>query len=137
MSVAVPATPTSSIDRPGWRKFVGFNIITGLILAAVGYVIGWYIGKALTGGSYYDYIRENTQENDLALFLAYAFAVIGFIGGMGFLNYPLARMAGRPASLREKEPTPASGSTSTSRPTTRSSASSTSSASASGSSSAA
>ena len=103
MSVAVPATPTSSIDRPGWRKFVGFNIITGLILAAVGYVIGWYIGKALTGGSYYDYIRENTQENDLALFLAYAFAVIGFIGGMGFLNYPLARMAGRPASLREKE----------------------------------
>ncbi len=35
--------------------------------------------------------------------MAYTFGVIGFLAGLGFLNYPLARMRGLPPSLREKE----------------------------------
>ena len=29
--------------------------------------------------------------------------MVGFLAGLGFLNYPLSRMLGHPASLREKE----------------------------------
>ena len=31
------------------------------------------------------------------------FGVVGFLIGLGFANYPLSRLMGRPASLREKE----------------------------------
>ncbi|HUA11508.1 MAG TPA: cbb3-type cytochrome c oxidase subunit I [Solirubrobacteraceae bacterium] len=103
MSLAYPHQSSSSVERPGWRKLVGFNIFTGIIGAVIGYIIGWYIGKALTTTPYYEYIRVNTLEDDLALILAYSFGVIGFLVGMGFANYPVGRMLGRPASLREKE----------------------------------
>ena len=42
----------------------------------------------------------------MALFLAYVLGVIGFLGGLGFLNYPLARMTGRPASLGHEDEDP-------------------------------
>ena len=35
--------------------------------------------------------------------LAYLGGVIGFLIGLGFLNYPFARLRGYPPSLREKE----------------------------------
>ena len=35
--------------------------------------------------------------------LAYLFGVVGFLVGLGFANYPVSRLLGRPASLREKE----------------------------------
>ena len=31
------------------------------------------------------------------------FAIVGWIAGLGFLNYPLGRLTGRPATLRERE----------------------------------
>ena len=43
------------------------------------------------------------DENDIALLLAYFFGVVGFLVGLGFANYPVSRLLGRPASLREKE----------------------------------
>ena len=44
-----------------------------------------------------------TDENDVALLLGYLFGVIGFLIGLGFANYPVSRLLGRPPSLREKE----------------------------------
>ena len=43
-----------------------------------------------------DYFGD-TDQNDIALFLGYLFGVVGFLVGLGFLNYPLARMLGRPS----------------------------------------
>ena len=105
-----------------------------MLLGIGGWYLGWYVGHQITGPSI-DYFGD-TDQNDISVFLGYAFGVIGFLIGLGFLQYPLARLRGYPPSLREKE-TEGIGATSASAPTTRSSASSTCSASASSSSSAA
>jgi cytochrome c oxidase subunit I len=89
--------------RPVWRRLIGFNLLTAVVLGVGGYYLGWFIGHQITpGGHTYKYV-EKTNENDPALFLAYIFGVIGFLVGLGFANYPISRLLGRPASLREKE----------------------------------
>ena len=91
-----PASP-----RPLWRRLIGFNLLSAIILAAVGFYVGWFVGNEIYGPSFV--FQTATDENDVALFLAYAFSVVGFLVGLGFANYPVSRMLGRPASLREKE----------------------------------
>ncbi len=46
---------------------------------------------------------SDTHQNDIALFIAYLVGVIGFLVGLGFANYPVQRLLGKPPSLREKE----------------------------------
>jgi cytochrome c oxidase subunit 1 len=87
--------------RPLWRRLLGFNLLTAVILGVGGYYLGWWIGHLINGPSF-EY-ESATDENDVALLLGYVFGVIGFLVGMGFANYPLSRLLGRPASLREKE----------------------------------
>jgi cytochrome c oxidase subunit 1 len=87
--------------RPLWRRLVGFNLLTAVILGVAGYYIGWFIGHQIKGPSF-EFI-DDTDENDVALMLAYLGGVIGFLVGLGFANYPVSRMLGKPASLREKE----------------------------------
>jgi len=99
-TTAVAGTPQPT-TRPGWRKLIGFNLLTAIVLAVLGYYLGWLLGRQI-GGPSYKYVASN-GENDVALLLAYAGSVIGFLVGLGFANYPVGRMLGRPASLREKE----------------------------------
>jgi cytochrome c oxidase subunit 1 len=80
---------------------IGFNLLLAVALGVGGYYLGWLIGHEI-GGKTFKY-QAKTSENDVALLLAYFFGVIGFLIGLGFANYPLSRMLGRPASLREKE----------------------------------
>ena len=84
-----------------WRRLIGFNLLTATLLGIGGYYLGWWLGHQVTGPSL-DYFGD-TDQNDIALFMGYAFGVIGFLIGMGFLQYPLARLRGYPPSLREKE----------------------------------
>jgi cytochrome c oxidase subunit 1 len=84
-----------------WRRVFGFNLLTAVILGVGGYYLGWWIGHLINGPSF-EY-ETATDENDVALLLAYFFGVVGFLIGLGFANYPISRMLGRPASLREKE----------------------------------
>ena len=79
------------------RRLIGFNLLAAVVLAAVGYYLGWWLGHQINPKSL-DYFGD-TGQNDVALFLAYLLGVVGFLGGLGFLNYPVARMAGRPASV--------------------------------------
>ncbi len=88
--------------RPLWRRLIGFNLLSAVILGVGGYYLGWFIGHQVNGGKSFEY-QAATDENDVALLLAYFFGVIGFLIGLGFANYPLSRLLGRPASLREKE----------------------------------
>jgi cytochrome c oxidase subunit I len=87
--------------RPLWRRLLGFNLLTAVILGVGGYYLGWWIGHLINGPSF-EY-ESATDENDVALLLGYVGGVIGFLVGLGFANYPISRLLGRPASLREKE----------------------------------
>jgi cytochrome c oxidase subunit 1 len=95
------AATVQSGTPPLLRRLVGFNLLSGIVLAAVGYYLGWWLGHQFSGPSI-DYFAD-TSQNDIALFLAYGLSVLGFLTGLGFLNYPISRMLGRPASVDSKE----------------------------------
>jgi cytochrome c oxidase subunit 1 len=95
------AAAPQPIRAPMWRRLIGFNLLTAVILGVGGYYLGWWIGHLINGPSF-EY-ETATDENDVALLLGYVFGVIGFLIGLGFANYPFSRLLGRPASLREKE----------------------------------
>ncbi|HZO62740.1 MAG TPA: cbb3-type cytochrome c oxidase subunit I [Gaiellaceae bacterium] len=87
------------------RRLLGFNLLTGIVLGVGGLYLGWYGGHWLVdglGAKSLGYFGD-TDQNDVSLFLAYIVGVIGFLVGLGFANYPLARLRGYPPSLREKE----------------------------------
>jgi cytochrome c oxidase subunit 1 len=83
------------------RRLVGFNLLTGVILGVVGWYVGWFGAHAISAASI-DYFGD-VDYNEISIFLAYIGGVVGFLVGLGFLNYPIARLRGLPPSLREKE----------------------------------
>jgi cytochrome c oxidase subunit I len=84
--------------RPAW---LGQHAGTALVLAVGGYALGHFLGNDIASG--YTYVKT-AAENDLAIVLGLVLAVIGWLLGVGALNYPLAKIVGR-------EPTPAAEST--------------------------
>jgi cytochrome c oxidase subunit 1 len=94
-AVAAPVRP------PLWRRLIGFNLLTAIILGVAGWYAGWFGAHAIVGPSL-DYFAD-IDYNELSIFLGYIGGVVGFLIGLGFLNYPLARIRGYPPSLREKE----------------------------------
>ncbi len=96
------ASHPAPVRRPLWRRLIGFNLLSAVVLGVGGYYLGWFIGHQVSTGKSYEFIAK-TDENDVALLLAYVFGVVGFLIGLGFANYPVSRLLGRPASLREKE----------------------------------
>jgi cytochrome c oxidase subunit 1 len=86
--------------RPPWQGVIGFNLLTGLLLGIGGFFLGAWIGGQIAVG--HDYLL-GTNQNDVGLFMGYLFGTIGWLAGLGFLNYPLARIAGRPPSHRHHE----------------------------------
>ncbi|HUZ20341.1 MAG TPA: cbb3-type cytochrome c oxidase subunit I [Acidimicrobiales bacterium] len=65
---------------------------TALLGAVAGYALGHWAGNYIA--SNYDHVA-NTGQNDLATVLGLTFAVLGWLAGIGALNYPLAKMMGR------------------------------------------
>src|ERR1019366_2788435 len=68
----------------------------------VGWLIGDFIGNRIHATSITYYTTEAGQ-NDIAVLLGYLFGVIGFLVGLGFVNYPIRRMLGHPPTLAEHE----------------------------------
>jgi cytochrome c oxidase subunit 1 len=99
-AIAVTTTPTA----PLWRRLIGFNILTGIVLAVGGYILGHFIGDHIHGEGI-NYYGTEAGQNDIAIFLGYFLGVVGFLVGLGFANYPLRRMLGHPPTLAEKEST--------------------------------
>ena len=83
------------------RSLLRFNLLTGVVLGIVGFYVGWWLGHLVKAPSI-DYF-EDTGQNDIALFFAYFVGVVAFLVGLGFANYPIQRLLGKPPSLREKE----------------------------------
>ena len=93
---------TVATARPLWRRLIGFNLLTATALGVGGFFLGWFIGDRIQGSSITYYSTEAGQ-NDLALLLGYGLGITGFLVGLGFANYPISRMLGRPPSLVEKD----------------------------------
>ncbi|MEA2140008.1 MAG: cytochrome c oxidase subunit [Solirubrobacteraceae bacterium] len=96
------ASHPAPVRRPLWRRLIGFNLLSAVLLGVGGYYLGWFIGHQVSSSKSFEFISA-TDQNDVALLLAYLFGVVGFLIGLGFANYPVSRLLGRPASLREKE----------------------------------
>src|SRR6266568_2030904 len=94
-------TAVTGIERrPLWQGVIGFNLLTAILLGIGGFFLGAWIGGQIAVG--HDYLL-GTNQNDVGLFMGYLFGTLGWLAGLGFFNYPLARMAGRPPSLRHHE----------------------------------
>jgi cytochrome c oxidase subunit I len=93
--VRPPAQGPSS-RRPEW---LGQHAGTGLVLAVGGYALGHFIGNNLSLGRVY---VGTAAESDVAIVLALLFAVVGWLLGVGALNYPLLKLAGRESRERER-----------------------------------
>jgi len=83
------------------RRLLGYNLLTAVVLGIVGFYVGWWLGHQITGASLAYF--SDTGQNDIALFLAYILAIVGFLVGLGFASYPIQRLLGKPPSVREKE----------------------------------
>jgi cytochrome c oxidase subunit 1 len=94
---------STSVAQPapsGLRGLFGFNVFFGIVLAAVGVVVGNWLGNLTS--SNVDVILKSDQ-NDAAVALGFLFAVLGFLIGLGFFNYPVKRLLGAAPSLVEHE----------------------------------
>jgi cytochrome c oxidase subunit 1 len=91
---------TIAVRRPLWQRLLGFNMLTGLVLGIGGWFLGGWIGGQIAVG--HDYLLA-TDQNDVGIYMGYLFAVIGWLVGLGFANYPLGRLLGRPPTLRQHE----------------------------------
>src|SRR6266567_6382623 len=66
--------------RPWWLR-PAFH--TGLALAVIGYFFGHWLGNFLSSG----YPQNGLSDsNDVPIVLGYAFAVIGWLAGLGVFN---------------------------------------------------
>jgi cytochrome c oxidase subunit 1 len=68
------------------------HVGTALVCAAIGYFIGHWFGNYLAA----DYINiANSGTNAVSATLGLSFGAIGWLAGIGALNYPLAKMIGK------------------------------------------
>jgi len=76
-------------QRSGW---LSQHLGTAIVGAVIGYLIGHWMGNAIS--SSYPYIA-NSGTNAIADALGLMFMVVGWLGGIGALNYPLAKLVGK------------------------------------------
>jgi cytochrome c oxidase subunit I len=82
------------------RGPIGFNLFTAVALGIGGFFLGAYLGGQIAVGK--DYLL-GTDQNDVGIALGFLFATVGWLAGLGFFNYPVARVLGRPAALPREE----------------------------------
>jgi len=101
-SAAVPVK-RSSTSAPPLGGLLGFNVVTGTILAVLFYIGGHKLGTVISGHSVAETYSGGTDQQDIAVYLGLFFCIVGWMLGLGFLNYPLGRILGRPTTLHEHE----------------------------------
>jgi cytochrome c oxidase subunit 1 len=94
---AALTAPHSIAPQPFAR---GYNLVWGVIGGIIGYIVGHWIGTKIGNNVV---AQQGTDQDDIAIFLGMLVGTFGFLGGLGFFSYPLSRMLGHPATLRERE----------------------------------
>jgi len=84
-----PLAPGLRRARPAWMQQ---SVLTAVAGGIIGYLVGHWLGNLIA--SNYTNVQGSGQ-NDVAISLALAFMVLGWLGGIGALNYPLAKIVGR------------------------------------------
>src|SRR5579872_5474623 len=87
------ATRQPMSRRSDWLSpHAGWALVGGV----AGYLIGHWLGNMIASG--YTQV-QSTGQNDVAVVLGLSLGVVGFLAGVGGLNYPLAKLVGREPSL--------------------------------------
>jgi cytochrome c oxidase subunit 1 len=81
------------------RRLNQWGILVGVICAVIGFFVGWAIGSVAIA---YSFGEDNSLGSDAGILLGYAFSALGFLAGMGFLNYPIGRLLGRRRETEEE-----------------------------------
>jgi len=89
----------SDVGRPEKPWYAGPNLLTGILGAAIGYLVGHWLGNAIASG-YQQY--QGSGQNDYAIVLGYVLATVGWLAGMGALTYPVQKMFGLQTSGEEE-----------------------------------
>src|SRR5579884_3860241 len=89
-SAGIPGEPTAGPSAPGRPSRL--NILTGLLGGVAGYALGHLFGN--WAASSWTSV-SNSGDNNIAITLGYVCGTIGFIAGIGALNYPLGKLIGR------------------------------------------
>ncbi len=84
-------SPPSS--PPAWRRseWLRPNVLWAMAGGVIGYLIGHWLGNVIASG--YTQVQD-TGQNDVAIVLGLSIGVAGWMGGIGALNYPLAKILG-------------------------------------------
>jgi cytochrome c oxidase subunit I len=94
----------STVSARSPRRPRPYNAITGLVGATIGVVLGLIVGS-LVARNYASV--AGTDQNDVAIVLAFLLGTAGWLGGLGFFRYPLARVRGlEPSPYAEDRPSP-------------------------------
>jgi cytochrome c oxidase subunit 1 len=75
--------------RPEWRRP---NVLWAIAGGVAGYLIGHWLGNVIASG--YANVQGSGQ-NDVANVLGLSFGVVGWMGGIGALNYPFFKLIGK------------------------------------------
>ncbi|MBJ7607921.1 MAG: cbb3-type cytochrome c oxidase subunit I [Candidatus Dormibacteraeota bacterium] len=92
------ATMTAAPQR---RRLSHTVVQWGIVLGIVGAVVGFWVG-ALIGDRVVP-ADANSNNSNAALIVAYIGSAIGFLAGMGFFQYPIGRLLGRPRPTEADE----------------------------------
>ncbi|HEY8673840.1 MAG TPA: cbb3-type cytochrome c oxidase subunit I [Candidatus Dormibacteraeota bacterium] len=98
MDVVAPARPALSPPPSRSRRLHEWGLLLGVIGAIVGFIVGWGIGSVAIA---YTQATDNSLGSDSGILLGYTLSAVGFLAGMGFLNYPIGRLLGRPRPSEE------------------------------------
>jgi cytochrome c oxidase subunit 1 len=100
--VADTSLRTATDPRTGWRSLLGHGVVSGLAFAAMGFVVGAWLGGVI--GRDWAGV-SGTDQNDPALVFGYGLAVVGWLWGLGFFRYPAHRLRGEEPSAYAEERT--------------------------------
>jgi len=90
------STPIPTNRPAAWGGgWLSQHLGTAIVFGFFGYIFGHWLGNYISSG--YVYIQGSGQ-NSIADLLALMFMVVGWLGGIGALNYPVAKMFGRDAT---------------------------------------
>jgi cytochrome c oxidase subunit I len=92
-----PMTIEKPVEKPGGVSWYGLPL--GLIGVVIGFALGIWIGHR--ADDKFTWFAD-TGQNDFGVLLAYVFSTIGLMAGLGFLDHPVRRMAGRRPALSVK-----------------------------------
>ncbi|MDA8391607.1 MAG: cbb3-type cytochrome c oxidase subunit I [Actinomycetota bacterium] len=109
--MAISATASAGLGQTGGpapgaaspARGSRLNVGTAFAGAVLGYLFGHWLGNAIVSGDLYE-VAFNTSTNNVAIFLALLFGVVGWLAGIGALNYPIAKIMGKeaPAEIPEE-----------------------------------